>query len=353
MGNRKNREKHKSIKTEKSRNRRIEKSIKKEESHQGRELKLLLLGTGDSGKSTFVKQMQILYKNGFSEKELSLYLHVIRLNTKNHMKVLLKASHDMDLELSEESQEIKKKFLTRIRKDPVQWNKEIIKEIKQLWEDPKIKEAFEQKHLFQIPSSAGVFLDKIDEIAKDSYKPTETDILNCRIPTTGVKELIFEVNNFHWKLVDVGGQRSERRKWIHHFDDVDILIFVIALDGYAQKLFEDHTVNRMIECFSVFEQTVNNQYFKSKDLVLLLNKIDLFKKNLKIVPLNKAFPDYEGENKYKPASKYFSKKFNQIVKKKNRKVTHHFTCGVNTEMIKVAFQDIKGTIVKKFVKDVF
>lgn len=41
-------------------------------------------------------------------------------------------------------------------------------------------------------------------------------------------------------MIDVGGQRSERRKWIHCFENVDCLIFVAALSGYDQCLVEDH-----------------------------------------------------------------------------------------------------------------
>jgi G-protein alpha subunit len=33
------------------------------------------------------------------------------------------------------------------------------------------------------------------------------------------------------QLVDVGGQRSERRKWIHCFDDVKAIIFLEGLSG--------------------------------------------------------------------------------------------------------------------------
>ena len=43
------------------------------------------------------------------------------------------------------------------------------------------------------------------------------------------------------RLVDVGGQRSERRKWIQCFDDVKAVLFVAALSGYDMTLFEDGT----------------------------------------------------------------------------------------------------------------
>jgi hypothetical protein len=48
-------------------------------------------------------------------------------------------------------------------------------------------------------------------------------------------------------VVDVGGQRSERKKWIHCFDDVKAIVFVVSLAGYNQVLFEDEEMNRMHE----------------------------------------------------------------------------------------------------------
>ena len=42
-------------------------------------------------------------------------------------------------------------------------------------------------------------------------------------------------------MVDVGGQRSERRKWIHCFDRVQAIIFLVAVSEYDQVLAEDDT----------------------------------------------------------------------------------------------------------------
>ena len=52
------------------------------------------------------------------------------------------------------------------------------------------------------------------------------------------KQLMFCVY-FYLRVVDVGGQRSERRKWIQCFDDVRAVLFVCALSGYDMTLFED------------------------------------------------------------------------------------------------------------------
>lgn len=45
-------------------------------------------------------------------------------------------------------------------------------------------------------------------------------------------------------MVDVGGQRSERRKWIHCFENVTSIMFLVALSEYDQVLVEsDNEVN--------------------------------------------------------------------------------------------------------------
>ena len=51
-------------------------------------------------------------------------------------------------------------------------------------------------------------------------------------------------------MVDVGGQRSERRKWIHCFENVTSIIFLVALSEYDQILFEsDNEVINIIEAY--------------------------------------------------------------------------------------------------------
>ena len=44
--------------------------------------------------------------------------------------------------------------------------------------------------------------------------------------------------DFH-RCIDVGGQRSERKKWIHCFEDVTAILFFVALSAYDLGLRED------------------------------------------------------------------------------------------------------------------
>lgn len=71
------------------------------------------------------------------------------------------------------------------------------------------------------------------------YIPDNQDMLHARLRTTGITETLFEMRSINFQLVDVGGQRSERKKWIHCFEGVQCLLFMVALSGYDQCLVED------------------------------------------------------------------------------------------------------------------
>jgi len=95
-------------------------------------------------------------------------------------------------------------------------------------------------------------------------------------------------------MFDVGGQRSERKKWIHCFENVTAIIFLVAISAYDQVLVEDETVNRMQEALTLFDSICNSKWFVKTSIILFLNKIDIFKEKLLTSPLNQFFPDFDG-----------------------------------------------------------
>jgi hypothetical protein len=79
----------------------------------------------------------------------------------------------------------------------------------------------------------------LDRLFLPEYVPTEQDIVRCRARTTGITETVFQLRDHEMLMVDVGGQKSERRKWIHCFQDVTSILFLVSLSGYDQCLVED------------------------------------------------------------------------------------------------------------------
>ncbi len=130
-------------------------------------------------------------------------------------------------------------------------------------------------------------------------------------------------------MFDVGGQRSERKKWIHCFENVTSIIFCVALSEYDQVLLEesnqvsftscdlvpaatDTKQNRMMESLVLFDSVVNSRWFMRTSIILFLNKVDLFRQKLGRSPLSNYFPDYSGGNDINRASKYLLWRFNQV-----------------------------------------
>jgi guanine nucleotide-binding protein G(i) subunit alpha len=58
-------------------------------------------------------------------------------------------------------------------------------------------------------------MENILRISGKDYVPTEQDIVRNRVKTTGISEMSFKINEKILKFTDVGGQRNERKKWIH------------------------------------------------------------------------------------------------------------------------------------------
>lgn len=88
------------------------------------------------------------------------------------------------------------------------------------------------------------FYSHIDRLFEPGWMPDNQDMLHSRLRTTGITETLFELGHLNFRMMDVGGQRSERKKWIHCFEGVQCLLFLVALSGYDQCLVEDQNAVR-------------------------------------------------------------------------------------------------------------
>ena len=127
--------------------------------------------------------------------------------------------------------------------------------ITKMWKHPHVQKAYDKRNEFQLNDSAYYYLnDRLHEIFTASYVPDDQDVLRSRVRTTGIVQSDFVIKKVNFLMFDVGGQRNERRKWIHAFDSVNAVIFVAALSEYDQTLYEDETQNRMTEALSLWDQ---------------------------------------------------------------------------------------------------
>lgn len=154
------------------------------------------------------------------------------------------------------------------------------------------------------------YFDSIARIGATNFTPTDQDILRARVKTTGISETTFKIGDLTYKLFDVGGQRSERKKWIHCFESCNAIVFLVAISEYDQKLYEDESVNRMSEALTLFDSICNSRWFTRTSIILFLNKIDIFRAKLPVSPLSHYFPEYRGHNlDYEAACRFLLDKF--------------------------------------------
>lgn len=329
-------------------NKAVEQQLKKAKGEFLSEIKLLLLGTGESGKSTIAKQMKILHTSGFSKQELASFRPVVFNNTLTSMKGLVQALEFLELSLLPENKERGEFFIQVNPVEIEEFTEQMAEDIKILWADPAIQEAYEKRNQFQLMDSAAFCFENVDRFKQPDYSPDENDVLHVRARTTGIIETCFKIKGTPFRMVDVGGQRSERKKWIHCFEDVTAIIYCVALNEYDMKLFEDDTVNRMTESIELFEEIANSKWFTKTAIILFLNKSDLFREKLQKVSLKVLFEDYDGGDDFEKGTKFIQEQFTSLHRNQaSKKIFAHVTCATDTENVKVVFDAAKEIIISQ------
>jgi len=227
-----------------------------------------------------------------------------------------------------------------------------------LWQDPGIQRTYEQRSRFQLIDSAAYFFNNLNRLSDESYLPSEEDMLRARARTSGITETTFVVNCYTYRIVDVGGQRNERKKWMHCFEGVTAVIFVAALSEYDQVLYENENVNRMVEALNLFDKICNWHWFYSTAMILFLNKSDLFREKIKKVPLTVCWPDYKLGNEFEPAVQFIKEEFEALNhaadspnKSAHKKIYTHITCATDRTTMQRVCDTVMDIVINQAMLD--
>ncbi|CAF2518462.1 unnamed protein product [Rotaria sp. Silwood2] len=225
------------------------------------------------------------------------------------------------------------------------------KAMQALWNDNGVQACFLRAREYYLNDSAAYYLNSLDRLIQSDYIPTQQDVLRTRVKTTGIVETTFTLKNHRFRVVDVGGQRSERKKWIHCFEDVTAVIFVSALSEYDLASVEDDSINRMQESLQLFKSICNNRFFRQTGMILFLNKKDLFAEKLRFSSIHTCFSEYTGPNTYESSLHYIQEQFEKMDLRDNhngheRDLYTHITCATDTETMQFVFAAISDMIVQ-------
>ena len=316
-------------------------------------IKILLLGASESGKSTIVKQMKIIHGDGYSQQELVNFTPVIYSNVTVSMWLVVSAMDKLGIAFAnlvnqDHAQTIKSLYTSNTSLSTLP--QEAVAAFESLWADGGFQECFRRAYEYQLNDSAPYYYENLPRLLAPGYVPNEQDVLRSRVVTTGITETIFRLRRLTYRLVDVGGQRTERRKWIHCFEDVRAILFVCDLNGYDMTLFEDGETNRLEESLNLFQTVCNNKLFFRTSIALFLNKVDLFRDKIQNSDhhLRLYFPQYTGPDRdVDSAAHFIQTEFKERNLNKSKIIFPHFTTATDTSNIKVVFKVVLETIINE------
>ncbi|KYO30953.1 guanine nucleotide-binding protein subunit alpha-13 [Alligator mississippiensis] len=384
----------------------IDKCLSKEKTYVKRLVKILLLGAGESGKSTFLKQMRIIHGQDWDRAAREEFRATIYSNVIKGVRVLVDAREKLHIPwgvpANQSNGDMMMAFDTRsamVAQGMVETRVflQYLPAIRALWADSGIQNAYDRRREFQLGESVKYFLDNLDKLGESrlkprrkslnceldparpepsenditlcvgdlytkklsassleirDYLPSQQDILLARRPTKGIHEYDFEIKNVPFKMVDVGGQRSERKRWFECFDSVTSILFLVSSSEFDQVLMEDRLTNRLTESLNIFETIVNNRVFSNVSIILFLNKTDLLEEKVQKVSIKDYFPEFEGDpHCLTDVQKFLVDCFRTKRRDQQQKpLYHHFTTAINTENIRLVFRDVKDTILHDNLK---
>ncbi|KAM7404606.1 hypothetical protein PAMP_011939 [Pampus punctatissimus] len=324
----------------------IDKNLREDRDKSSREVKLLLLGAGESGKSTIVKQMKIIHEDGYSEEECKQYKVVVYSNTIQSIMAIIRAMGRLKIDFGDAARadDARQLFALASTAEEGVLSAELTSMIQRLWNDGGVQACFDRSR---------DYLNDLERICHLNYIPTQQDVLRTRVKTTGIVETHFTFKNLYFKMFDVGGQRSERKKWIHCFEGVTSIIFCVALSDYDLVLAEDEEMNRMHESMKLFDSICNNKWFTLTSIILFLNKKDLFEEKISKSPLNICYPEYSGGDSYEETAAYIQCQFEDLNKRKDiKEIYTHFTCATDTKNVQFVFDAVTDVIIKLNLREI-
>jgi guanine nucleotide-binding protein G(i) subunit alpha len=315
--------------------------------------KIVMLGTGECGKSTLFRQMVCLHGTGFKTEFRTTYRAAI-------YEACIEAAHSIiralnnefakDSEVKVTNDEILKTIETvKVFSKHQNMDRNVAGSLANFWSIDTIKLALwkSKSPLLASKESIAFFFDNLERISNPDYLPSDEDLIMMRVRTTGLVREDFQIGAVKFALHDTGGQRNERKKWIHLFDGVTAILYVASLSEYDEVCFEDEKTNRGLENLECFEQYMNGSYLAKVPVILVFTKTDIFEKKFTKSPVSSYFPEFEGTTT-EEAREFFKKLYLQQIKghtdQEPRQVFVHYVNATDPESCIALFNSIKDDI---------
>ncbi len=321
--------------------------------------RILLLGAGESGKTTFTQQLSLIHNlNQLTPDERKRNtLQALHENIVQCISATAANALRLGIELKSEDKERLESIKTSLKIDKI-----LAEDVQALWATQAMQDSFAQRSRYWILDTAEWLMANVARFAEDDYKPTKQDIILSRRRTTGVSEHTYVVGENAFTIIDVGGQRSERRKWVQFFADVHCIVFFVSAIGFCKVLFEDSNTFQMKEALELFSSTfrvpapqsgprIDNDWtdyvFETTPIHLVFNKIDMLEDALATYSLANCFPNYKGSNSKNSALRFLAQTFSERVVSIRSPPDAHYISAAREDDVQELFTKLTTFLIEK------
>ncbi|KAL1845395.1 guanine nucleotide-binding protein subunit alpha [Diaporthe australafricana] len=256
---------------------------------------MLLLGSSESGKSTLLQDMRIHFGEFYDPEETMNFTETVQTNVIQGIRVILEEMKKLGIPLQHDTNERHAQdiFMQAAENKgicPAQLTSAVV--VSELWADAGVQESYRCRHQYLLSENVSHFASHIERLASPEYVPSQEDILRSYFPTVGITETSFLMDDVTVLVHDFSGLRSQRRKWIYAFENVDSIVFTVDASAYCRLLPDNGSCNQMQDQITLWESIVGSRWFTKTDFVLVFTKIDCLPETIGLSPISDYFPDF-------------------------------------------------------------
>jgi guanine nucleotide-binding protein G(i) subunit alpha len=273
----------------------IDRQLETDELNLRRETKLVLVGQPNSGKELVMRQMKVIYAEGYPLAERYRYRGAVRSTVRLLIHSIIDLLKDTGIKLNKDLTQDFAVLLHEVESsDMSHLSPAAVTATQNIWTSPTFSTLYVKNFEIDFPEYASYYAESIVRIASDDYVPSEADIIRLSQSAGGIKELRFAWDELGVHLFNISGFIPDqfRKRWFHQLENASALIYTVDVSTYNRPYLGQSTESQLLDDFATFESYANSPKFAGASIILLLNNFTRFREKLPHEPLETFFPDY-------------------------------------------------------------
>lgn len=300
----------------------IDRRLEEDATWLRRETKVVLMGAANSGKELIMRQMKVLYADGYPKDERLNFRYAVRSTVRLLIHAIIDLIKDTGISLSGPLEEDFAILLHEVETvDIAHITPAAVDSVQNIWDSDIFSTLYVRNFEIDFPQYSPYFANEIQRIAADDYIPIEADIIRLNHSMGGIKELRFAWDELDVHLFNISGYIPEqfRKRWFHQLDNATALVYTVDISTYDRPYLGQPTSSQLQADFLDFDAWANSPAFANSSIILVLNNFSRFREKLAHSPLRTFFPDFEatGEaDREMEARQYVLQRFKELNRNK-------------------------------------